>query len=426
MTKQTATDRVELGYEHFLEELEAQSAPILKAQCYLYCVAYALVLQREGREDIEVPFDEATSEGLELIAQTPPGLAVKPMAALAKECRAFLKEAPVEYGLPDTLCDHIVKVWRYRLDLDFQILFIQHAQRLGDKAPSPRVLEWLRACARESDKVLKRLPCPLSVAERLRQMSEDLYISGSPLFAWWDYSSDIEKAEAALQQSLYLRPTSEHIAPTHWATAPQAVREWDIVTVRDILMKSKSTLTLAETWGSWLTFLRDVPAKAIDWIIEQIPELSTSAPRLEFAAASIPEGAKAIYPIPALQVGEANLKLESKGVDDRGIWTIDAFTKPYIRPSQLPEGQPLTRLSIRSHQNHALLCSDFSRNQHWTLKVPLAAAFGLSLLVDCPKDLRDLCLAELLSKAPNKIFDWFLGTETGPNGAPNVDGESGQ
>ena len=400
-------DSLEASLPIFLKALQEESDPLLSAMMYLRCIERAMPLQLEDRHPAPIPLTSITLDGLEIFFAQP----IEDVRDKLAERRKALCEAVDKFekpkDIPEDVIDEIALAWRARLDLEFWLL---HFENPASGIPKP-LTEALRARIHAVELEVVQMPRPPQVAERLRALSRIFHLEGNHLFPYWRCDSDMEAAMHAMRDPEY---SQEEEGPSDWDTAQESYRERALVALQRRLI-IPNVPSLEDVWDRWLKYLYDAPAVAVNWIIEQVPDLSTWTPQLELAAASIPEGAEAIYPVPALQAGKATLEVKSLGTDMDGSWTIEAFTKPYVRPGLLPGGHQLTRLSIRSRQDQSILDSAFSDGQRWILHVRLRDTFGLSLLVGLSSDLRDKVLGELLSKAPNELFDWILGTETSPD-----------
>jgi len=226
-------DLVRSMYEHFLGEITTTRDPVSKSQYFMYCISNAMVLQREGQTDVDVPLDEEIKETLlAATKKTPPSKTIEPAKELLQKCKKFAGKT--ETSFPNTIADEIVMAWRLRLDMDFQILYLDGLDEAEGMKP---VVEWLRACARESDKILmKNLPCPLRVAEGLRKISKEYYLNGSPLFGWWETLPRNHSVVEPYSQSVESEGSEEKKeSTTDWENAPQVVRDWDMKVVEGIL-----------------------------------------------------------------------------------------------------------------------------------------------------------------------------------------------
>jgi len=432
--------------------MEAASDPVLKAQCYTYCIANACVLQREGQSDIHVPLDEETKQTLLAATKFPPRQTAEPLKALTQRCRDFIEGASAELPFPDSLADEIVMAWRLRLDMDFQILFLDSLNGPEAEYMTP-VAEWLRACAKESDTILKELPRPLKVAERLRKISMDFYIDGSPLFGWWDEVPDIIRAESYLHRPT--RPEAEEAekAPsTDWENAPRAVKDWDMKVVEKILDNAKrryltgtrqreeSSRFKKRSTDNRKAVLKERDADIIARIIAErrknptVDNLKEIATRLspewasryagaygfevqqrdlQLAAAEAEPSVRALFPRHLIKADEFNLSVKSLGLTEEGLWLVRAWPSRWPMPA-MPEGEaPLSRLAVYSPEDkpedrRMISCALASgADWEWELKIPLSKSPELSKIKD-EENIEEL-LDELLTRSANQLFLWVLG-----------------
>lgn len=235
-------------YEYSLRIMENSEDTKLKLECFIYCITYAGILQRKGYTDLHVPFDQNVKEVLLDITKASSSHTVALVNELLLKCKKYVESSPPGFPLPESLIHEIVMVWYTRLYVSFQILYLTTLE--GSEAEDMKpVLEWLRTHARELDALVKKLPKPLEVSEKLCGISKEFHIDGSPLFDWWDQIPDVirtepwssEKSNSSDYSSMgrpakeYLRPrikpgmqVMERASKTDWENAPAAVRDWDM------------------------------------------------------------------------------------------------------------------------------------------------------------------------------------------------------
>ncbi len=226
--KKHESDLLVRSARQYRNEILRHDEPFLKARSYLSCIACLLPLLREGQPVEILRADAGVLEGLKELATTDPAPIGESLEHKVDELRRSVVASPSEDRIPEEICDQLVDAVRYRLDIDFQFMYVE---RYAPEVPAAFLI-WLQRLRKAVIGALDNVPAPTPVARQLETDSREFHIQGSPVFPWWDHRSDMEKAGDALDGLARLsgrgtEQTAMMTEETHWQLAPEAVRRWD-------------------------------------------------------------------------------------------------------------------------------------------------------------------------------------------------------
>jgi hypothetical protein len=317
--------------------------------------------------------------------------------AHAKALRATVSVSISDDDIPDEVVEDLVSTSKLALDYACLRLLIS-----SNHIPALNKPDFLRGFDARFLCVLDHLadlPRPTPVAESLQSLSRLYGLQGNRLFPWWEDSPDSERAEEAMLCLQEEEPVYEFEGGTDWDRMPEEVKTWDESAFPEVAPAAIDT-----RWNEIAPSLHE------DLIAFLRPHLSFNLPRPQTAAAASSLKAVALYPFYSMDLGNAPLVVRSLGTDEGGWWHIEAWPDPPLPYPSCGE-RKLNRLSVYSRPDGRLLDSAAADGMKsiWDVRIALAGVPELSVFAELNKDQRDLKLGELLSQAPNRLFDWVLG-----------------